>query len=56
MDKTLRTSVTTAASLSGLALLALVVGLPWMLNQMAILESEMAIERQIYIDMVSAFK
>lgn len=51
MDHSLKTTVTTAAGLSGIALLALAVGLPIMLNQMAILESEMAIERQVYIDM-----
>lgn len=51
MDYGLKASVTTAASLAGIALLALSIGLPMMLNQMAILESEMAIERQLYIDM-----
>jgi hypothetical protein len=51
MDRSLKASVTTAASLAGIALLALAVGLPMMLNQMALLETEMAIERQVYIDM-----
>lgn len=52
MDQTLKTTVTAAASLSGLALLALTIGLPIMLNQMSMLETEMAAERQVYIDMV----
>ncbi|KAI6204252.1 Cuticle collagen sqt-1 [Aphelenchoides besseyi] len=50
----LKTSVTTAASLAGVALLALAVGLPMMLNEMTLLETEMAAQRQVYIDMSNA--
>ena len=51
MDPTLKATVTGAASLSAVALFALTVGLPLMLNEMAMLETAAAVEHAAFIDL-----
>lgn len=43
--------VTSAASMAGLALLALTVGMPMLMNDIALLETEAALEHRVYLDM-----
>lgn len=51
MNASTRRSVSAAAALSGLAFTALIVGLPMILNDLANLESEFAVERELYREM-----
>lgn len=51
MDWGTRSSITTAAVLSGLAFIALIVGMPTMLQDVANMEAELALERQQYLEM-----
>lgn len=51
MDASTRRSVSAAAAVSGLAFTALIVGLPLILNDLASLESQFAVEREAYMEM-----
>lgn len=51
MDACTRRSVSVAAAVSGLAFTALIVGLPLILNDLASLESQFALEREAYMEM-----
>ena len=51
MDWPLRSSITISASVAGLAFVALIVSIPTMLQEVANMEAELALERQEYLDL-----
>uniref|UniRef100_A0AC35GEL3 Nematode cuticle collagen N-terminal domain-containing protein n=1 Tax=Panagrolaimus sp. PS1159 TaxID=55785 RepID=A0AC35GEL3_9BILA len=50
MEWPIRSSVSAAATIAGLAFVALIVGVPTLLQEVANMEAELAKERQEYLD------
>lgn len=51
MDSGTRSTVTAAASLAGIAFIALLIGVPMMLNDVANLETELGHQRENFIEL-----